>query len=108
MSSTVLVHVHVFKYQKAVFVSELDYCWGCTYPPPHHYTHNKHSRFLRNLKVKDDINFQEHLLLHSAINSIHYEYIQNHVTSMLAKGVETFNKQTQQTSSHIQLSLKYI
>ena len=29
-----------------------------------------------------------------------YTYMKNHVPSMLAKGVETINKQTQQTSSH--------
>ena len=30
----------------------------------------------------------------------HYMYMKIHVPSMLAKGVETINKQTQQTSSH--------
>ena len=29
-----------------------------------------------------------------------YMYMKIHVPSMLAKGVETINKQTQQTSSH--------
>ena len=29
-----------------------------------------------------------------------YMYMKLHVPSMLAKGVETINKQTQQTSSH--------
>ena len=29
-----------------------------------------------------------------------HTYTKNHVPSMLAKGVETINKQTQQTSSH--------